>query len=628
MKIRELKIFFILIAMTAGGLFSSEARGTSPVSGGFSNSRSSAVDSAIAAVQVPPLWTRGGVFAGSDGIGQAGRMSVDLSGNIAIVSGPAFGRDLAVTSYTSEGVLRWTRTIIPLAGTFVGDWIVSSPNGDITALGRSLTSSGLTSHVVVVHYSSDGTFQWRVDSTSTILTVGRLLVDAGGNVYFSYNSILYKYSPAGVRLWSASTSVRDAAASISPDGADVILAGALGGNWSVTAFDTGTGTRRWLTTSAEGTAASDLVVDAERIYVAGQGTTGVGTPAITQWLTVIAYDRVTGAKIWRTDKRPSDSTGAAGGRIARALDGSLVVTGHATRGFLDWYTAALNANGTVRWEAVRDGGLNTDEIPSGIIAMANGTTVVTGRGGPTLPGGFWPGYTVGYGPTGVLLWEGRSQQATVWASALPNGDVCATGGYDALITCFRPGGIFTPLEPVAVMTVTPSSGTSPLNVAFNGSGSIAGGSPIVSWAWDFGDGSTGSGAQTSHIYTTPGTYIASLTVTDMLGVTSLPVNRSILVNAPNVEAPSAPTAVGRTPTSIRLAWTNGATVQSEVRIERCRGSNCADFAEVAVVAGTATGYINIGLTPGTYRYRVRAFNSPIFSAYSNIAKAATVKKSN
>ena len=30
--------------------------------------------------------------------------------------------------------------------------------------------------------------------------------------------------------------------------------------------------------------------------------------------------------------------------------------------------------------------------------------------------------------------------ATVWAAALPSGDVCATGGYDALITCWRVSG--------------------------------------------------------------------------------------------------------------------------------------------------------------------------------------------
>ena len=133
---------------------------------------------------------------------------------------------------------------------------------------------------------------------------------------------------------------------------------------------------------------------------------------------------------------------AAGLWMAMAPDGSLVVTGQTNRGFLDWYTVAFETTGAVRWEAVRDGGLNTDEIPAGVLVMADGTTVVTGRGGPNLPGGYWPGVTAGYGPNGTLLWEAFSAMETVWATALPNGDdVCATGGYDALITCWRVSGV-------------------------------------------------------------------------------------------------------------------------------------------------------------------------------------------
>ena len=79
-----------------------------------------------------------------------------------------------------------------------------------------------------------------------------------------------------------------------------------------------------------------------------------------------------------------------------APDGSLVATGQALRGFLDWYTVGFDTTGVVRWEAVRDGGLNTDEIPAGVLVLPDGTSVVTGKGGPNLPGGFIPGVTAGY----------------------------------------------------------------------------------------------------------------------------------------------------------------------------------------------------------------------------------------
>ncbi len=70
----------------------------------------------------------------------------------------------------------------------------------------------------------------------------------------------------------------------------------------------------------------------------------------------------------------------------------------------------------------------------------------------------------------------------------------------------------------AVITTDSTTGTAPLAVSFDGSGSIpsnANGS-IVQYAWDFGDGTTASGATTRHTYAA-GTYTATLTVTDSSG---------------------------------------------------------------------------------------------------------------
>ena len=61
----------------------------------------------------------------------------------------------------------------------------------------------------------------------------------------------------------------------------------------------------------------------------------------TAFLTVVAYDRLTGARLWRTDKKPVDGGNAAGLRLALAPDGSVVATGQALRGFLDWYTVSF-----------------------------------------------------------------------------------------------------------------------------------------------------------------------------------------------------------------------------------------------------------------------------------------------
>lgn len=76
------------------------------------------------------------------------------------------------------------------------------------------------------------------------------------------------------------------------------------------------------------------------------------------------------------------------------------------------------------------------------------------------------------------------------------------------------GGGTTNNPPTASFTADPTSGVAPLTVDFDASGSNDSDGNIVSYAWDFGDGSTGSGMTTSHNYAAAGTYTVMLTVTD------------------------------------------------------------------------------------------------------------------
>ncbi|MGZ4173545.1 MAG: PKD domain-containing protein [Solirubrobacteraceae bacterium] len=94
--------------------------------------------------------------------------------------------------------------------------------------------------------------------------------------------------------------------------------------------------------------------------------------------------------------------------------------------------------------------------------------------------------------------------------------------------------------PVPSFTISesPVSGTS---VAFNGTGSrdATAGAPITSYAWNFGDGSRGSGARTHHVYRATGTYTVTLTVTNGLGL-SASRSKQLGVDEPPAAAFSAP----------------------------------------------------------------------------------------
>lgn len=85
--------------------------------------------------------------------------------------------------------------------------------------------------------------------------------------------------------------------------------------------------------------------------------------------------------------------------------------------------------------------------------------------------------------------------------------------------------------PVAVFTVSPSSGPVDTNFSFNASQSHDPDGKIVSYTWDFGDGATGKGAVVSHRYTRSGAFTIRLTVVDdsqlaSVGVHSVQVGSS------------------------------------------------------------------------------------------------------
>jgi len=88
-------------------------------------------------------------------------------------------------------------------------------------------------------------------------------------------------------------------------------------------------------------------------------------------------------------------------------------------------------------------------------------------------------------------------------------------------------------SPTASFTADPTSGVAPLEVSFNASNSYDPDGSIISYAWDFKDGATGSGQTINHTFSSIGSYNAELTVTDNEGATDSTAKTITVTETPN-----------------------------------------------------------------------------------------------
>jgi PKD repeat protein len=89
--------------------------------------------------------------------------------------------------------------------------------------------------------------------------------------------------------------------------------------------------------------------------------------------------------------------------------------------------------------------------------------------------------------------------------------------------------------PTAAFTSTGNG----LTASFDGSTSADADGTVASYAWAFGDGTTGTGKTATHAYAAAGTYAVSLTVTDDKGLASAKKDGTVTVTAPVVTPPAA-----------------------------------------------------------------------------------------
>ncbi|MDQ3889104.1 MAG: PKD domain-containing protein, partial [Actinomycetota bacterium] len=190
-------------------------------------------------------------------------------------------------------------------------------------------------------------------------------------------------------------------------------------------------------------------------------------------------------------------------------------------------------------------------------------------GGAFVPAGVWPSeydadYLFGDFVCGKIFRlapaAGGGWRATEFASGLGDNSVTTMtfgpdGGLYYTLAYYSPGEIrriaYTGTanrSPTAAVKASPTSGSVPLTVTFDASGSSDPDGDVLTYLWKFGDGETRetTSATATHTYSREDTYFASLRVRDDEGAVSLP--KTVRIDAGN----AAPVPVIERPAADKL----------------------------------------------------------------------------
>ena len=243
------------------------------------------------------------------------------------------------------------------------------------------------------------------------------------------------------------------------------------------------------------------------VQTAGNLTSGLYTCVITDANGCSNTDTVT---LFNTGSRPVAGVISSGPlTFCSGVNDTLKASGGGTYLWNNGATtSSLIVNASGNYKVVVTNSCGSDSVTKVIIVNPLPAAVITGNSNFCA------------GTTTTLTASGGASYSWSNGSTSPTIVVNSAGTYT--VTASNSCGNSTATSVITVNTVTAhftvdsTTGYVPFPVNFTNNSSAN----AVSWSWNFGDGSTGTGQTPTHIYTTGGTYTATLTVTDINGCTS------------------------------------------------------------------------------------------------------------
>ena len=618
---------------------------------------------------VEEVWSATNDFGGK-------MMDIDRFENVYSV-GDTFVNGVVLTrKFSSAGILLWERSFRP-AEQVKANWVAADPNGGAYVAGYKWMSSDVFKiGYFVLRYDADGNLLWSDVSDGSAAQAVRAVTDRAGNAYVSgglyaggtFKIGVVKYTPAG-RQWICEVVNPNGTGFpgtpvptglyLSDNGAWIAASGSSGYSFYVLSCDE-SGFKRWQDFQSNSVYAAAVAVNnAGEVYF-GNGLAGGAGMQLRKY-------SPTGVLQWTNVYSPGDYIH----RLALDSLGNVIATGpdYGTSYYANWVTMKVDPNGTRLWSRTFDGLDGNSEIPNFVAVDPFESVYVTGTGGPAFIAANGSQYmrmvTLKYSAAGEPAWM-------IDSVAGFSGNVVRVGqdgaslyvqGYGQMYTArLRQTGLAdVPAAPSALTAAAVYSGFSykaSLSWTDNATNELwydiyrctgAGctayvkiGRTLAADTTRFDDfavleGSTYSYRVVAHGFN--GDSAASNSAQATMGAAAPAPTEPAPAPAPTepapapapapapVTAPAAPTSLAASALSssrIRLTWTNSSATQTSIAVERCTGSSCTSFVEIARVGGTATTYTNSSLRSRTsYTYRLRALNAAGWSPYSASATART-----